>query len=129
MPLFEFPTPRSQRNSRVQPNSSSGRNTAWPANNDAPKPPPRLLRRDSTFQRLPRAQNPTLGTTTFDAFHSTSSEKSDDFPRILSAAVCPFDAVRKISPRHDDHKYKKLTIWEKGKLFGKIFIFIISYSY
>ena len=119
MPLLEDLTPRSKRSSAVQKHGGSGRNTAV-ASSAVPRPPVRLVRRDSTFQHLPRAPKPSLAAVSFDAFRSTSSEQSDADSRTFSVTVCPFDSVqRKLSPR-PDHLHKKLTIWEKGKQFGKL---------
>ena len=70
---------------------------------------------ESPFQNLPRT--PML----FEAYRSTSSEKTDEsMIRTMSVTVCPFDGIKKQSPRQES---RKLTIWEKGALFGKFILF------
>ena len=71
---------------------------------------------ESPFQNLPRT--PML----FEAYRRTSSEKTDEsMIRTMSVTVCPFDGIKKQSPRQDQSR--KLTIWEKGRLFGKFILF------
>ena len=135
--MFDYSVPRSQRTSTAGSHSSSHKHHV------SPKSPPRQVRRDptlpgqvrrdSTLRRLPRSNNASirshdtsLGNDTYQALGSVvSSERSEDF-RNISAAVCPFDNVWRASQDSRlDSKFKKLTIWEKGYQFGKIFTLFI----
>ena len=141
--MFDYSVPRSQRTSTAGSHSSSHKHHV------SPKPPPRQVRRDptlpgqvrrdSTLRRLPRSNNASIrshdtsvghsvgGNDTYQALGSVvSSDRSGDF-RNISAAVCPFDNVWRASQDSRlDSKFKKLTIWEKGYQFGKMYYFFTA---
>ena len=102
MPLFDYSMPRTPRGSYKKARVEAA------AAEISPRPPPRAatMRRDSTFERMPRLVR-----------EGTSTGLLSPQYAALPVTVCPFDAVRRRpSPKVD--AWKKMTIWEKGKQFG-----------